>query len=216
MLTLDDADKVLAAAKARNVQLTTVELDITSASSIKSGIERVVSQSGGLYGLVNNAGTPLPASSRICQNSEIRRLFRGINVFGTMAVTKAALPICETHGKGASSLIASIAGRFGSFGVSAYCATKFAQEDFGESLALELAPFGIQARSSNRDEIRTEAWGINRVVAARATEPGSVYYRWFEEAERMAANRVENSRTRPSDVADVVVRALTARRPALR
>ena len=215
MLTLDDADKVLAAAKARNVQLTTVELDITSASSIKSGIERVVSQSGGLYGLVNNAGTRLRGFFEDLSDSEIRRLFE-INVFGTMAVTKAALPHMRNAREGRIVLITSIAGRFGSFGVSAYCATKFAQEGFGESLALELAPFGIQVSLVEPGIIRTEAWGINRVVAARATEPGSVYYRWFEEAERMAANRVENSRTRPSDVADVVVRALTARRPALR
>ena len=217
MLTLDDADKVLAAAKARNVQLTTVELDTPQHRASKAEIRRVVSQSGGLYGLVNAAEIVCQAgSSKISSDSEIRRLFE-INVFGTMAVTKAALPhILGNAREGRIVLITSIAGRFGSFGVSAYCATKFAQEGFGESLALELAPFGIQVSLVEPGIIRTEAWGINRVVAARATEPGSVYYRWFEEAERMAANRVENSRTRPSDVADVVVRALTARRPALR
>ncbi len=215
MLTLNDADKVLAAARERNVQLTAVELDITSTSSIKTGIERVVAQSGGLYGLVNNAGTRLRGFFEDLSDPEIRRLFE-INVFGTMAVTKAALPHMRTAREGRIILITSIAGRVGSFGVSAYCATKFAQEGFGESLALELAPFGIQVSMVEPGIIRTEAWGVNRVVAARATDPSGVYYRWFEEAERMAANRVQHSRTRPSDVADTVVRALTARRPALR
>ena len=41
--------------------------------------------------------------------------------------------------------VTSVGGRVCGFGVTIYCASKFAQEGFGEGLALELAPFGIQS-----------------------------------------------------------------------
>lgn len=215
VLDLKQAEPVRAAAAERRVTLHLLELDITDAASIDAAVSRIVSESGGIYGLVNNAGTRLRGCFEDLTDEEIRRLFR-TNIFGTMAVTRAVLPHMRAARDGRIIIITSVAGRVGWFGVSAYCASKFAQEGFGESLALEVAPFGIRVVLVEPGIIRTEAWGAHRVVAAKASDPASPYFRWFTEAERIADERVGGSATSPADVACTVVTALTTRRPRLR
>lgn len=202
-------------AQKRKVEVWTLQMDITDSSSIQRGVETVVRESGGIYGLVNNAGTRLRGCFEDLTDPEIRRLF-DTNVFGTMSVTRAVLPYMRASRRGRVVFITSVAGRMGSFGISAYCSTKFAQEGFAESLSLEVAPWGIQVAMVEPGLIQTEAWTVNRVLAARAQDSASPYYAWFRESERLADRMVQSSAIRPEDVAKAVAKALTARRPKLR
>lgn len=202
-------------AQKRKVKVRTLQMDITDSSSIQRGVETVVRESGGIYGLVNNAGTRLRGCFEDLTDQEIRRLF-DTNVFGTMSVTRAVLPYMRASRRGRIVFITSVAGRMGSFGISAYCSTKFAQEGFAECLSLEVAPWGIQVAMVEPGLIQTEAWTVNRVLAARAQDPASPYYAWFRESERLADRMVQSSAIRPGDVAKAVAKALTARRPKLR
>ena len=99
------------------------------------------------------------------------------NVFGTIAVSKAVLPHMRAAGAGRIVTVSSVGGRISSFGVSAYCSTKFAQEGLGEALALELAPFGIQAILIEPGIVNTTRWTTNRATAPGALEPTSPYHR---------------------------------------
>jgi NAD(P)-dependent dehydrogenase (short-subunit alcohol dehydrogenase family) len=148
-------------------------------------------------------------------DAEIRRLF-DTNVFGTMAVTRAVLPHMRGAGRGRIVMITSVGGRIGTYGVGAYCATKFAQEGFAESLAQEVAPFGIQVAIVEPGIIRTEAWTINRVIGAGARDPRSPYAAWFGRSEELADRMVRSSPTTAGDVAAAVHDAVTARTPRLR
>ena len=60
-----------------------------------------------------------------------------INYFGTIALTKAVLPIMQNQQSGHIITISSLSGKFGFFIRSAYDAAKFAQVGFFESLSLE-------------------------------------------------------------------------------
>jgi NAD(P)-dependent dehydrogenase (short-subunit alcohol dehydrogenase family) len=182
---------------------------------VKSAIERVVSEAGGIYGLVNNAGIGLRGYFEDLSDEEIRRVFEA-NVFGTMSVTRAVLPHMRRAKRGRILVIGSIGGRIGSLGVSAYCATKFAQEGFAESLYMELAPLGIDVVLIEPGIIKTERWGSNRGNAARAKDPNSPYYDWFLQSEKEADNLVRRSTATPRDVAAVAHKALIERRPKLR
>jgi NAD(P)-dependent dehydrogenase (short-subunit alcohol dehydrogenase family) len=119
-------------------------------------------------------------------------------------------------GRGRILIVTSVGGRIGSLAVSAYCATKFAQEGFGESLAQEVIPFGIYVSLVEPAIIKTERWGSRRGVAKGALAPESPYRSWFRASERLADRLVETSPTKPIDTAKAVHRALTARRPRLR
>jgi NAD(P)-dependent dehydrogenase (short-subunit alcohol dehydrogenase family) len=204
-----------AAARARGVRLTMLPLDITDPASIDRAVQQVLTEAGGIYGLVNNAGIGLRGYFEDLLESEVRRVFE-VNVFGTMAMTRAVLPAMRAAGRGRIVIIGSVGGRIAAFGVSAYCATKFAQEGWAEALYQELRPLGIGVALVEPGIIRTERWGRNRAIGQRAQDPTSPYYRWFVAAEQLTDRLVSSSPARPLDVARVVHRVLAAPRPRLR
>ncbi|MHA7298040.1 SDR family NAD(P)-dependent oxidoreductase [Pseudarthrobacter sp. MDT3-1] len=66
-------------------------------------------------------------------------------MFGPMNVTRAALPVLRAQRSGLVVTISSTAGLAGGEFLSAYAASKFGVEGWAESLALEVAPFGIRS-----------------------------------------------------------------------
>ena len=141
------------------------------------------------------------------------------NVLGTIAVTKA---VAAAHAGGraadGSSPSRRWAGGSPTFGLGVYCASKFAQEGFGEALALELAPFeGLHAVIIEPGIIKTERWDEHRGTAAGALDPLEPLLRAVP-GQRGGRRRVSSSarRTRPEDVAAAIHEALTADRPKMR
>jgi NAD(P)-dependent dehydrogenase (short-subunit alcohol dehydrogenase family) len=206
---------ILDAARARDTKLRVLQLDITDASSIDAAVKAVLSQSGGIYGLVNNAGIGVRGCLEDLTEDEIRPVFE-TNLFGTVALTRAVLPHMRAARRGRILTIGSVGGRISTFGLSMYCASKFAQEGFGEALALEVAPFGLQAILIEPGIVNTSRWSENRGVGVRALDPSSAYARLFQRAEALADRQVLRSKIKPVDVARATHRALTARRPKMR
>ena len=212
---LKQADELHALARERNVKLRILPLDVTDPQSIKSAVETIVAESGGIYGVINNAGIGLRGYFEDLADEEIRRVFDA-NVFGVMAVTKAVLPHMRKARRGRILLISSVGGRIGALGVSAYCSTKFAVEGFGESLFQEVAPLGVQVVLIEPGIIKTERWTTNRGLAKHALSPDSPYHDWFRQLEKESDQLVRASTATPEDVAALVYRALTVERPKLR
>jgi NAD(P)-dependent dehydrogenase (short-subunit alcohol dehydrogenase family) len=209
------AEDLKAAARQRNADVRVLPLDVTKPESIDAAIKTIISESGEIYGVVNNAGIGLRGYFEDLSDEEIRKLFDA-NVFGVMAVTKAVLPYMRAARRGRVILISSVGGRIGSIGVTAYCATKFAIEGFGESLFQELAPFGIRVVLVEPGIIKTERWSTNRGLAKAALNPASPYFEWFQRAEAQSDELVKASTATPADVAATIHQALTAERPQLR
>ncbi|HWC27019.1 MAG TPA: SDR family oxidoreductase [Solirubrobacteraceae bacterium] len=204
-----------AAAAERGVTLEVVELDLTAPDSVHAAVETVVGHAGGIYGLVNNGGIGLRGCVEDASDAEIRKVFE-TNVFGTIAVTKAVLPHMRAARRGRIVTLSSVGGRISSFGVAVYCASKFAQEGLVEGLALEVAPFDVQAILVEPGIVRTTRWTTHRGYAARAHAPDSPYRRLFDAAEQLADRVLVRSKTTPDDVARAVHLALTTDKPRLR
>jgi NAD(P)-dependent dehydrogenase (short-subunit alcohol dehydrogenase family) len=204
-----------AEAARREIKLHILQLDVTDPASVDAAVRQVADDAGGIWGLVNNAGVGLRGYFEDLQEKEIYRVFEA-NVFGTMRVTRAVIPHMREARQGRIVVMGSIGGRIASFGVSAYCASKFAQEGFAEALMQELRPFGVYVSLVEPGITKTERWGSNRAIAERATDPKSPYYAWFVEGERIADRLVATSPTRPEAVAWAVYHALTAPQPRLR
>ena len=215
MRNLDRRCELDAEAARRNVQLEVLRLDVTDEASVQSAVDVVIAESGGIYGLINNAGITLRGYFEDLSDAEIRRAFE-TNVFGTMAVTRAVLPYMRTAHCGRIVIVTSVGGKMGSLALSAYCATKFALEGFGESLALELGPLGVHVVLVEPGMIKTNIWGTNRHLAQKALDPGSPYRAWFRSSEQLANQFVESSSIRPEQITQAIHRALTADRPRLR
>ena len=215
MRDLSKADALYALAQDRHVQIKVLSLDVMDEASIREAVQTIVTESGGIYGVINNAGHGLRGYFEDYTNEEIQQVFE-VNVFGAMAVTKAVLPYMRQAGRGRILLISSIGGRIGSLGVSAYCSTKFALEGFGESLFQEIAPLGLKVVLIEPGIVATDIWKDNRGVAKGAQDPNGLYYTWFSQAESEANRLVQTSTMTLTDVASVMHRALTVKRPKLR
>jgi NAD(P)-dependent dehydrogenase (short-subunit alcohol dehydrogenase family) len=204
-----------AAAARHGVRLHVLQLDVTDPASVQRAVGQVASAPDGIYALVNNAGIGLRGYFEDLLDEEIRQVFEA-NVFGTMNVTRAVLPHMRRARRGRIVVVGSVGGRIAAFGVSAYCATKFAQEGFAEALAQELTPLGIHVSLVEPGIVRTARWGTNRNVGRQALDPASPYAPWFREAERLADRLGAAAPATPADVAKAVYRALTDGRPRLR
>ena len=215
MPDLSERETVDEAASQHGVELRVLKLDVTDQASIDEAVGIAVEESGGVYGLVNNAGIALRGYYEDLLEEEVRRAF-DVNVFGTMRVTRAVLPYMRASRRGRIVIITSIGGRIGSLAVSVYSACKFAQEGFGESLYQEVKPLGIQVSLVAPAIVPTERWGVNRGYGQRAMDPDSPYHAWFVESQRLTDKLVQSSPTKPVHVAQAVHRVLTVKRPRLR
>jgi NAD(P)-dependent dehydrogenase (short-subunit alcohol dehydrogenase family) len=214
MRDLTKKSELLDAAAARGVSVEVVQLDVTDPASIDRVIESMVAATGTIFGLVNNAGIGLRGCLEDLTAAEIRQVFE-TNVLGTMLVTQRVLPHMRRARRGRIVTISSVGGRISTFGLSSYCASKFALEGFGEALALEVAPFGLQAIVIEPGIIKTTRWTSNRGTTAKAIDPSSPYHELFRRSEALADRRVERSKTRPAAVARAVQHALTTPNPRM-
>ena len=211
----EQREAVDAAAAERGVRLRVLRLDVTDRPSIESAVNAVLAEGSGLYGVVHSAGLGLRGFFEDLAETEIRRLF-DVNVFGVMAVTRAVLPHMRTSRRGRIVIITSAGGRIASMTLSGYCAGKFALEGFGESLALEVAPLGVHVSLVEPGIVMTPHFTVRRGRARAATDPGSFYYPWFVQHEKIVDDILRAGRLTPLDVAEAAHRALADRRPKLR
>jgi NAD(P)-dependent dehydrogenase (short-subunit alcohol dehydrogenase family) len=110
---------------------------------------------GSIDVLVNNAGYGQLGLFEEIAPEDVERQFQ-TNVFGLMHVTRAVLPVMRKQRSGHIMNLASVGGFMGFDGASVYCAAKFAVEGFSQSLALEVAPFGINVTIVEPGFFRTD------------------------------------------------------------
>ena len=215
MRNLERRAELDAAAARHKVELDVQQLDITDEASIHAAVGTIASRSGQLYGLVNNAGAILRGYFEDVSDQELRGVFEP-NVFGTMTLTRAVLPMMRQARRGRIIIMSSTGGRLGSPGNSAYCASKFALEGFAECLLQEMVLFDVQVSLVEPGLISTELFGRNRQIASRAMAADSPYREWFQKLEQLTDDEVKSAVVTPTNVAEVVLEILEAKRPRLR
>jgi NAD(P)-dependent dehydrogenase (short-subunit alcohol dehydrogenase family) len=119
-----------------------IKLDVTDRSADFAAVEQAFAYFGRLDVVVNNAGYGHFGMIEELSEDEIRAQME-TNFFGALWVTQAALPIMRAQGSGHIIQVSSIGGISAFAGIGAYHASKWALEAFSQSLALEVAGFGI-------------------------------------------------------------------------
>ncbi|GAB2442809.1 SDR family NAD(P)-dependent oxidoreductase [Nocardia tengchongensis] len=109
---------------------------------------------GRLDVLVNNAGRAVIGAVEEVSDAQLRDLM-DLHLFGPAALVRAALPAMRGRRSGTIVQMSSQGGRVAFPGVSAYCASKFALEGWSESLAAEVAPFGVRVLLVEPSRFRT-------------------------------------------------------------
>ena len=160
-------DKVSAAVGTHD-DLMVVELDVTDPASAAAAIQAAVGRFGRLDVLVNNAGNFNAGFFEELSPEEFRAQIE-TTLFGPVNVTRAALPVMRGQRSGLVVTISSTAGIVGGEFLSAYAASKFGVEGWLESLALEVAPFGIKTMLVEPGFFRTELLTPESTKYAEAT-----------------------------------------------
>jgi NAD(P)-dependent dehydrogenase (short-subunit alcohol dehydrogenase family) len=143
-----------------------VALDVTQPETIDAAIAAAVERLGRIDVLVNNAGIGVIGPVEDVTDEQTRLQFE-VNVFGLIAVTRAAQPIFRAQRSGMFINFASVAGESSVPSLGIYSASKFAVEGFSEALRDEMAPYGVKVMIVEPGPFNTEWIGKNAVWADR-------------------------------------------------
>jgi len=135
--------------------LLAVRLDVTDPAEGESAVAAAVDRFGRIDVLVNNAGNFNAGFFEELSPEEFRAQI-DTTFFGPVNVTRAVLPVMRAQRSGLVITISSTAGLEGGEFTSAYAASKFAVEGWMESLAPEVARFGIRTMLVEPGFFRTE------------------------------------------------------------
>jgi NAD(P)-dependent dehydrogenase (short-subunit alcohol dehydrogenase family) len=135
--------------------LLVLKLDVTRPEDAKAAVTAALTRFGRVDVLVNNAGNFYAGFFEEIPPEDFRAQIE-TNLFGPVNVTRAMLPAFRAQRSGLIVTISSTGGITGQAFVSAYSAAKFGVEGWMESLAHEIAPFGIRTMLVEPGFFRTE------------------------------------------------------------
>ncbi|RAS17327.1 SDR family oxidoreductase [Paraburkholderia bryophila] len=130
-------------------------LDVTSPADANAAVESAVQKFGRIDVLVNNAGNFYGGFFEELSPGQVLSQMETL-LFGPMNVTRAVLPVMRKQRSGLVVTLSSVAGITGLGFCSAYAAAKFGIEGWMESLAQEIAPFGIRTMLVEPGFFRTD------------------------------------------------------------
>jgi NAD(P)-dependent dehydrogenase (short-subunit alcohol dehydrogenase family) len=119
-----------------------VQLDLLDHASVTAAAKTIGEAVGAPFAVVHNAGISAAGMVEETDMALWQRLF-ATSVLGPVALTQALLPSMRAAGKGRIVLVSSAAGVRGQPATAPYSAAKGALERWGESMAVEIAPFGL-------------------------------------------------------------------------
>jgi NAD(P)-dependent dehydrogenase (short-subunit alcohol dehydrogenase family) len=149
-----NTEKVSSAIGEHN-DLVATKLDVTEPADAEAAVAAAVDRFGRIDVLVNNAGNFNAGFFEELTPEEFRAQIE-TTLFGPVNVTRAVLPIMRAQRSGLVVTISSTAGIVGGEFLTAYAASKFGVEGWMESLAPEVAPFGIRTMLVEPGFFRTE------------------------------------------------------------
>lgn len=192
-----------------------LRMDISNEPDIEHAVETILAQTGGVDVLINNAGFGLYGPVEDISIGEARYQFE-VNVFGLARLTQLLLPSMRKKGAGTIVNITSMGGKIYTLLGAWYHATKHALEAWSDCLRLELAPFGIKVIIIEPGLIET-GFGdvVSKALLSRTTN--SAYRKWIELVAKATRDAYSPGRgSNPSLIANVVAKAIQAKRPATR
>lgn len=151
---LRNPDRMAGLAAAHPGRLLPVDYDVTDTAAAPGLVQTALDRFGRVDVLVNNAGRAVVGAVEEVGDRQLRDLM-DLHLFGPAALARAVLPAMRAQGSGTIVQMSSQGGRTSFPGVSAYSASKFALEGWSESLAGEVAPFGIRVMIVEPSRFRT-------------------------------------------------------------
>ncbi len=186
-------------------------LDVTDRDACFAAVAAAHERFGRLDIVVNNAGYGQFGFVEELSEADARDQME-TNVFGALWVTQAALPFLREQGSGHFLQVSSIGGISAFPGIGMYHASKWALEGFSQSLAQEVADFGLRVTLIEPGGFATDWAG----PSARRAEPLAAYDELREKNEKQRAARNSAGPGDPRASSAAVLRIVDAEEPPLR
>jgi NAD(P)-dependent dehydrogenase (short-subunit alcohol dehydrogenase family) len=190
-----------------------LRLDITDPDQAKTALDETLSVFGRVDVLVNNAGYGQFGPFEEIEPAAVERAF-AVNFFGTLNVTRTFLPTLRQQRSGHIVNMSSNGGFKGVAGASIYSSTKFAIEGFTESLAQEVAGFGIKVSLVEPGAFRTDFLDPGSLKVG--TRPIEDYAEYWNKAKAVFSERNGKQRGSPDKLGVAVVKIVESPQPPLR
>ncbi len=186
-----------------------IQLDVTDRAADTAAVAQAHEHFGALDVVVNNAGYGHFGMIEEISEAEARAQLE-TNLFGALWVTQAALPFLRAQGSGHIIQVSSIGGISAFPTVGIYHASKWALEGLSQSLAQEVAGFGIHVTLVEPGGFSTDWSGPS---ASRSEEIEA-----YADVREAAANRPSRSGTPGDPVATrtAILKVVDAEQPPLR
>jgi short-subunit dehydrogenase len=203
----------MAALKEQGIR--TESADVTDDAALVALVDKIISETGRIDVVVNNAGYGSYGALEDVPIAEARRQF-DVNVFALARLTQLVLPHMRAQRDGYIVNISSIGGKIWEPLGSWYHATKFAVEGLSDSLRAEVAGFGVKVIVIEPGAIRTE-WAAISADNLEAASAGTPYR---EQARFVSGTLRATDKSRltsgPAVVADAIGKAVRSPRPRTR
>ena len=183
-------------------------LDVQDREADFAAVQQAAEHFGRLDVVVNNAGYGLFGAVEEISEAEARDQIE-TNLFGALWVTQAALPIMREQGSGHVIQVSSIGGVSAFPYVGLYHASKWGLEGFSQTLAQEVADFGIKVTLVEPQGFTTDWSG----PSASQAEQNPAY---DGTREKMAARRGAQTPGDPEATGPAILKLVDAEEPPLR
>lgn len=140
--TLRQPDALKALTEKYTEQLCVLTLDVTDTHAINTVVADAFQCVGHIDVVVSNAGYALFGAAEEASDAQIERQI-ATNLLGSIQLIRSVLPHLRAQGGGRIVQVSSEGGQIAYPNFSLYHATKWGVEGFVESVAQEVAPFGI-------------------------------------------------------------------------
>ena len=188
-------------------------MDVSDDNSMCKGVDKIIQAEGQIDVLINNAGFGFFGAVEDVPVSDAKYQME-VNVFGLARLIQLVLPHMRRQHYGKIVNISSVAGKicmpFGAW----YHASKFAVEGLSDSLRMDVKPFGIDVIVIEPGSIKSE-WGHIAMENLRKVSKGGAYE---DMAQKMSNNfpKIEAKNAEPSVIANLILKAITAKNPKTR
>ncbi|MCZ2827251.1 SDR family oxidoreductase [Modestobacter sp. VKM Ac-2986] len=188
-----------------------IQLDVNDRAADFAAVQQAHDHFGGLDVVVNNAGFGQFGMVEEISETEAREQFE-TNVFGALWVTQAALPFLRANGGGHVLQVSSIGGISAFPNIGIYNASKWALEGFTQSLAAEVADFGIKVTLIEPGGYSTD-WGG---ASAKHAAENPAYDEFRVKAAEQRKARLGGTPGNPVATREAVLEIVDAEDPPLR
>ncbi len=183
--------------------------EMSDVATVTAAVRAAEAGLGHIDVLVNNAGYGVMGAVEEVSIAEAQAQF-ATNLFGPLAAIQAVLPAMRARGRGHIVNVTSVSGLATWAGTGVYCASKFALEGLGMTLAEEVEPLGLHVTNVAPGGLRTDYAGRS---LARADKVIDAYAPTAHLSERIVADHLGEEPNDPAKAARAILAAVDADPP---